>query len=281
MNEKIGLGLSDKEFFKQSVPIIEDIKKKKENFFGNLIMLTNHTPWGDIEQYHDFDVTMKYINDLGEEEIAPYLEGTLMGRYVKAVNYADQAIGEFINGLEQAGVLDDTIIVIYGDHDAKIKRSEYLRYYNYDPKTDSLKDPLSEDYQIVYYYTSALIRSVPFIIWNKNGKKNLKVEKNMGMIDVLPTLGNMLGIYNPFALGNDIFSTEENVVAFPDGNWLTDKMYYNSQKEEGMLLKADEPVSVDYINQYTELVEKKISVSDKIIVYDLFKKILEREIKSK
>ena len=272
IDETIGLGLSDKSFFKQAVPIIEEINKNNKRFYGNLIMLTNHTPWNDIDEYSEFDVTMKYTDENGVEQTAPYLEGTMLGSYIKAVNYADQAIGQLINDLDTAGLLDDTVIVIYGDHDSKIKKSEYIRYYNYIPETNTIRDKDDPEYVNVDYYSYELNRSVPFIIWNKNNKKSIKVDKVMGMYDVMPTLGNMLNIYNPYALGNDIFSVDENVVTFPDGNWLTNKMYYNSQKEEGMPLNYDEPVSVDYINKYTKEAEEKISISNKIIVYDLIKK---------
>ena len=49
----------------------------------------------------------------------------------------------------------------------------------------------------------------------------------MGMYDVMPTLGNMFGFYNKYALGHDIFNhLDDNVVVFPTGNWLTNKVYY-------------------------------------------------------
>lgn len=271
IDETIGLGLSDKSFFKQVVPIIKDINANNERFFGNLIMLTNHTPWNDIDEISDFDVTMKYIDAYGEEKVAPYLEGTMLGKYIKAVNYADQAIGQLINDLDEAGLLDDTVIVIYGDHDSKIKKSEYVRFYNYVPETNSILEKEDPNYKPVDYYSYELNRAVPFIIWNKNDKKSIKVDKVMGMYDVMPTLGNMLNFYNPYALGHDIFSVDENVVIFPDGNWLTNKMYYNSQKEEGMPLN-NEPVSVDYIAKYSKQAEEKIAISHKIILYDLIKK---------
>ena len=271
IDETIGLGLSDKSFFKQVVPIIKDINANNERFYGNLIMLTNHTPWNDIDEYSDFDVTMKYTDENGEEQVAPYLEGTMLGSYIKAVNYADQAIGQLINDLEEAGLLEDTVIVIYGDHDSKIKKSEYIKFYNYVPETNSVKDKEDPTYKDVDYYSYEINRSVPFIIWNKNDKKSVKVDTVMGMYDVMPTLGNMLNFYNPYALGHDIFNVDDNVVIFPDGNWLTNKMYYNSQKEEGMPLN-NEPVSVDYIAKYSKEAEEKISISDKIIVYDLIKK---------
>ena len=94
----------------------------------------------------------------------------------------------------------------------------------------------------------------------------------MGMYDCMPTLGNMFGFNSEYALGHDIFSIDDNVVVFPDGNWLTDKMYYNHQKEEGKILNEGETVSVDYIEKYNKYAEDVISISDSIIVYDLIEK---------
>ena len=273
IDDVIGLGLSDKSFFRQSVDIIKEIDKENDKFYGVLLMLTNHTPWSDISDISTFDVTMHYNDpETGEEKIADYLEGTTIGDYIKSANYADAAIGEFINGLDEAGILDDTVIVIYGDHDAKIKASEYVRYYNYDPVTDEIKDSESEDYKMIDYYTYELNRAVPFIIWTKNNQYSMNVTEVMGMYDVQPTLGNMFNFYNPYAIGHDIFSITDNVVIFPNSNWLTNKMYYNSQKDEGVALSLSEPVSADYITNYNMIAEKKISISDKIIVYDLFYK---------
>ncbi len=277
IDETIGLGLSDKSFFRQVVPKIKEITEENTNFYGTLIMLTNHTPWNDIEGKTDFDVDWKYKNEQGEEVSAPYLEGTTLGNYIKSVHYADEALGQLINDMDAAGLLEDTVIVIYGDHDAKIKKSEYVRYYNYDPYTETIKDKNDSDYVDVDFYSYELNRKVPLIVWSKTNKLKTEVKEVMGMYDIMPTLGNMFDFYNPYALGHDIFSINENVVVFPDGNWLTNKMYYNSQKEEGLLLQSDEPVSVDYINKYTKIAEDTVSVSDKIIVYDLIKKTKETD----
>ena len=83
-----------------------------------------------------------------------------------------------------------------------------------------------------FYYN--LNRKVPFIIWSKDGGyEPTEVKQIMGMYDVQPTLGNMFGFSNVYALGHDIFSVadnEENVVIFPNGNFVTDTVYYDSQK---------------------------------------------------
>ena len=282
IDEKIGLGLTDKSFFRQAVPKISEIRKNHKNFYGLLIMLTNHTPFTDIENYSDYEVTYKYkkINkETGEEEevVAPYMEGTKLGSYFKSVHYADEAIGELIQQLDEAGILDDTVIVIYGDHDAKLKKSEYVRYYNYDYENDKILDKDDPNYVNVDYYNYELNRGVPLIIWTKDNQQKKEIKKVMGMYDVLPTLGNLFGFKSEYALGNDILNTDENVVVFPDGNWLTDKMYYSQSKGEGKLLNPDDTVSVDYINKYNKIAEKYISVSNSIIVYDLIKKTKESE----
>ena len=282
IDETIGLGLSDKSFFSQSIPKIKTVSESNKNFYGVLIMLTNHTPFSYIEPYSDYSVdleieTVDPKTGKATVETKPYLEGTTLGNYLKSVHYADEAIGEFIEGLDEQGLLENTVIVIYGDHDAKIKTSEYEYFYNYDPETGILLDKNDPNYHEVDSYEYELNRKVPFIIWTKDQEFNVEVEEVMGMYDVLPTLGNMFGFDSEYALGNDIFSVDENVVVFPDGNWLTNKMYYNSQRQEGMLLDLSSPVSVDYIENYCKQAEEYIAVSNAIITYDLIKKTKEAD----
>lgn len=290
IDETIGLGLSDKSFFRQSTELIKKISESNSPFYGVLLMLSNHTPFtttdenGNIVDVSDYDVTMKYNVTLEDgtvvEKLAPYMDGTTLGSYFKSAHYADEAIGLFIEQLDAAGLLENTVLVIYGDHDSKLKKSEYRRFYNYVPETNSLLDKNDPNYVDVDYYSYELNREVPFIIWTKDRKFNLEVTEVMGMYDIMPTLGNMLGIKNEYAIGTDMFSLkegEENVVVFPDGNWLTNKMYYSQSKNEGKLLNPDDTVSIDYINKYTEKANKAIEISDSIIVFDLIKKTKEQE----
>lgn len=283
IDEVLGLGLSDKSFFKQAVPKIKDISNKYNNFYGVLIMLTNHTPFAAASTI-DYDVDFKYekLNEeTGEMETvsAPYMEGTTLGDYFKTVHYADEAIGQFINDLDEAGLLENTVIVIYGDHDAKIKKAEYKRFYNYDPYTDTVISSKDENYQNVDSYSYELNRKVPLIIWTKDKelqkKINVKIDKVMGMYDVMPTLGNMFNFSSKYSLGHDIFNIDDNTVVFPDGDWLTNKLYYNSQKGEWKLLNPEETISMQYIEERNAYAEEVINISDSIITYDLIKKTRE------
>lgn len=281
IDETIGLGLSDKSFFRQSVPKIKKISEKYDKYYGLLIMLTNHTPFNDIESHSNLDLTYKYtkVNEDGSEEeiVNDYLEGTVLGNYIKSAHYADEALGQLLDELEEEGLLDDTVIVLYGDHDAKIKKSQYDRYYNYDPETD---DVLSEDdpnYVEFSKYDYELNRKVPFIIWTKDNQMHETVSEVMGMYDAMPTLGNMFGFESKYALGHDIFSVNENIVVFPNGNWVTNKMYYDSQADEGVLINEGATVNSEYIDENSKKAEDMVSVSNSIIVHDLIKKTEESE----
>lgn len=278
----IGLGISDKAFFSQSVDYIEKISKEHDKFYGTLITLTNHTPFSEVDKYGDFDVNIKesVTNEDGTvtDVTYPYMEGTKLGNYFKSVHYADEALSEFINKLDEKGLLDNTVVVIYGDHDARLPKKDYNRLYNYDKTTDSVKDEDSEGYVNFDSYQYELNRKVPFIIWTKDKKYNVEVKNVMGMYDAMPTIGNMLGFSNKYALGHDIFNIKENnIVVFPNGNWVTNKVYYNAQKGQYLSLNNNEIIDKNYISENTKYAEDLLSVSNDMIVFDLVKKENEKE----
>lgn len=285
LDDMVGLGLSDKSFFKQSTKIIKKIDKKNDNYYGTLLMLTNHTPFEGLEDTTDLDLTYKYTKKdetTGEEVevVNNFLKETTLGKYFTTAHYADDALGEFVEELDEAELLDDLVIVIYGDHDAKIKRGEYDYYYNYNPETDSKRSADDPEYKEFTKYDYELNRKVPFIIWTKDEELREKINKEIttvtGMYDVFPTLSNMFGVENSkYALGHDVFSNDDHFVIFPKGNWITDKMYYDSQNNEAITLDENATISSDYIDNYTKRAEKEVAVSNDIIVHDLIKKIEE------
>lgn len=274
--KSIGLGLSDKEFFNQSINKLKKIDKEHDKWYGLMIMLTNHTPFSETDKYGEFPVDMKetVTNEDGstEEIIYPYMEGTKLGNYFKSIHYADSALGELIANLEEEGLLDNTVLIIYGDHDARLSRKDYNRLYNYDKETDSILDENDPDYKEYDTYQYEIGRRVPFIIWTndmKDTKLNQEITDVMGMYDVMPTIGNMFGFYNKYALGNDIFNIKDkNIVVFPNGNWVTNRLYYNSQKAAYLPLSED-PISEEEISKNTEYANKLLDVSNDIIVFDL------------
>ena len=236
LTDQIGIGLSDKSFFSQSADIINDIHASYDKFYGTLIMLTNHTPF-----YNDGKVEF----DVGN------MEGTKMGNYLKLLHYADEAIGEFITKLDNLDILEDTVIVIYGDHDAKFTIKQYEEYLGKD----------------IDFYEYEQLTKVPLIIWTKDQQVQGEITKIMGSYDVMPTLANMFGFEYKYALGHDIFSIDENIVVFPNGNWVTDKVYYNNQLSD---YKEYSEVSEEYLKENEAKAKKIVEISNYLIRYNLF-----------
>lgn len=274
IDEEYGLGLSDKSFFRQVVPMIKDINNTlNKPYYGTLITLTNHTPWKEVDEYSDYDLSSSVEID-GEAIVRDYLEEKVLGRYIKAVHYMDEAIGQFIQDMDKEGLLDNTIIVIYGDHDARIDKKQYDYMYNYDPVSDRVLTPDDPGYKEFNNYDYELNRKVPFIIWSKDMDKGIEIDTPMGMIDAAPTLGNMLGIYNKYALGRDVMNLKkgDGIVVFKDGSYITDKIYYSAKNNEAYAITSG-VIEDDYISRHSEYADKIISVSYDIITYDLIREL--------
>ena len=275
IDETIGLGISDKSFFKQAVPMIKELSiKEKRPFYGTLITLTNHTPWSDLDLMDDYDVTWT-VNVDGQQVVRDYLKGTLLGNYFKSVHYMDQAIEQFIHDMDDAGLLDNTVIVIYGDHDARISKKSYNLMYNYDPYQDTLLKEGDENYVDYNEYLYRLDKKVPFIIWSKNKKFEKDVKTTTGMIDAAPILENLFGLAkNPYQLGHDVLgeNLEDNVVALVDGSYVTNKIYYNGQNSEIFSING-QVVDEEYIDTNSKYADDVIDISNDIITYDLIKEL--------
>ena len=272
IDETIGLGLSDESFFRQSLVKLKEINEKGQNFYGTLITLSNHTPFtNEGKDLSNFDVSSYHYDKNGKLIMDNYLEGTILGSYIKSVHYADKALGEFINGLEKEGLLDNTVLIIYGDHDAKIKKSQFEYFYNYDRQTGKVIEKDSLDYKVIDDIDYELLRSVPFIIYSKDIEPKV-ISKLSSMLDTFPTIANMFGFETKYTLGSDIFDDSDNIVVFPNGNWLTDKMYYDTKRDSFKALEDNLVVKNDYIEQNNLIAQNKINISNYIIMYDLIRK---------
>lgn len=269
IDEEYGLGLSDKSFFRQVVPMIKEINTLGKPYYGTLITLTNHTPWRGASEYSDYQVITSKVID-GETITNDYLENQVIGKYIKTVNYMDEAIGQFIQDMDKEGLLDNTVIVIYGDHDARLGKKQLEYLYNYDIVNNRLYDKEDPEYQEFNEYDYELSKKVPYIIWTKDMNEGIVKDTPMGMIDTSVTIGNMLGIYNKYALGKDIMNInkEEGIVVFKDGSYITDKIYYSAKNNEAYTL-TNGIISEDYLKDNSKYADEIIKISNNIITYDL------------
>lgn len=282
-----GLGINDYAFFEQAMPILRDIENNNTNYMGTILTLSNHSPFDDLDKYGEFDLAIhrqEYNEQTGQMEdvVDDYLDDTKMGNYIRSAHYADLALKEFVEYIKNDELFNNTVFVFYGDHDAKLARSEFNYLYNYDPETKEVKKEGDEGYYNYDYYANELNKKTPLIIWSKNGEIRKKINKEvsyyMGMYDILPTIGNMMGFSSPYALGHDIFDIKnDNIVIFPNGNFLTEKVYYNNSTGLYLPLKNNEELESEYIKKYQEYTEQYLDISNSIIVHDLIGKITMNE----
>ena len=101
------------------------------------------------------------------------------------------------------------------------------------------------------------------------------------MLDAFPTIANMFGFETKYTLGSDIFSTKDNLVVFPNGNWLTNKIYYDTKKEAFKTLESNSVVTNEYIENKSNIAQEKINISNYIIMYDLIGKNEETKVSLK
>ena len=153
-----------------------------------------------------------------------------------------------------------------------MQKSNYEYLYNYDAVTDSLLEHGDKGYVDFNDYEHEVNKRVPLIIWSNDLETAEIINIPMGMIDVLPTLGNMLNVYNKYSLGNDVMGIKdgENIVVFNDGSYITSKIYYSAKNNEAYTL-SNGVITESYISKNQEYANKILDISNNIIMYDLLK----------
>jgi phosphoglycerol transferase MdoB-like AlkP superfamily enzyme len=165
----------------------------------------------------------------------------------------DNALSTLIEKLDEAGILDDTVIVLTGDH------------YPYTLTTDEISEISTyERDEVIEVNHSNLI------IWN-NKEENVTIDKVASQIDVLPTILNLFGISydSRLLLGNDIFSDTEGLAIFSNRSWITDKGKYLTN-----VGFSGEEVDSNYIDEMNNRVSNSFTISKLIMENDLYRKIL-------
>ena len=275
-DDVINLGINDSLFFKQVVPLLEEYEKDSTPYMSTVITLSNHSPFIYKDKYAPFDLSSNVVDAKGKSIVTNYLDGTSVGNYIVSSHSADLSLGNFIDYINESEYFDDTIFVFYGDHDARLSRNEINYLYNYNPLDGSIYEPGDENYVEYDVFDHELNKKTPLIIWSKNKNTreilNKKISYTMGMYDVMPTVGNMFGFKNPFALGHDIFNIKNNnIVVFPNGNYITNEVYYSNQNGKYKTLKNNAVLDEDYVKSRADYAEERLEVSNAIIVHNLIK----------
>lgn len=218
-DEKIGLGLSDRSYFTQVLPMIKNLKQP---FYAFTVTLTSHGP---------FDLPEKYR----KLKLNPELDKNVLGGYFQSVHYTDEQIGIFLNKLKEDGLLDNTVIAIEGDHTGPHKY--------YDNKIESLSNPES-------WWLDNGNHTVPLIIYNPSIKEPVKDDVYGGQIDIMPTLLNLMGvprnIYENTALGRNLLNTKRSYAVLTDKTVKGDLTDNEKKIVESSLELSDKMIRANY-----------------------------------
>lgn len=252
----VGWGLKDKAFFEQSIKYLQALE---EPYYAKFITLTNHFPF-----------------ELDEEDksIEPYdSNSNTLNNYFPTVRYADEAMEEFFEHLKRAGIYEDSIIIIMGDHigiSANHNRamSMYLEKEEITP------------------FDQVQLLKVPLFIHIPGHGEGEVISTVSGQIDMKPTILSLIGIEQTkdIYFGNDLFAEDrKGYIALRNGDFISEDYLYTVgmcyDVHTGERIESEEATEDGEGNQEAvtpcddikEKVELELNYSDDIIYGDLFR----------
>jgi phosphoglycerol transferase MdoB-like AlkP superfamily enzyme len=197
MTEQIGWGLNDHDFLQQMVPRLERLPRP---FAAWLITLSLHHPFENFPEQHK-------VLKLGA------LEGTSFGNYLHTMHFFDQALDDFRAALDRDGLLADSVVAVFGDHDAGFQHDRVL--------ADEMGIPATNA-------SWALADRVPFFVRVPPAVDGRRVPTGprdlpAGQTDFAPTLLALLGVDAaplPYVGRNLLGSPGNPPLLRPYGDWI-------------------------------------------------------------
>ncbi|MHC6180381.1 LTA synthase family protein [Clostridium sp. JNZ X4-2] len=240
VDEKIGLGLSDKSFLNQS---LEKMKSFKQPYYSFLVTLTSHFPYEAVDKYGDFNV--------GE------YEGTFIGNYLKAIHYTDAQLGEFLDNLEKDGIMQNSIIALYGDHFA-IPKDNAQQLFKFENESSS------DDYTWFKY------QKVPLLLHFPGDEYAGVNHKYTGQMDLYPTLANMYNLPKNYMFGSDMLNGNSEKVIFRNGSFIDGQNLYVSWSNTYYNLKSGTKVNeTEALKNEKDEYTKELEYSDDLLNHNL------------
>jgi len=171
------------------IPVLE---QQPRPFFAFLITLGLHHPFEDFPEQHK-------VLDVGT------LKDTPLGNYLHAMHYFDASLARLMAGLEAYGLLRETAVAIYGDHEAGLPiDAAMLRLLGIGAWDPSI---------------TTRLRRVPFLVLVPGGEPRGEVGVVGGHVDIAPSLLYLLGIERPRGfLGSALAPGRSAIAVLPDGS---------------------------------------------------------------
>ncbi len=208
-----------------------------------LTTVSSHQPYGVSSEEGD-----KYLSITENSDYSMELR-----RYMSKLKTLDNSLGILLERLKASNTLDDTVIVLYGDH------------YPYGLKNSDINSVLSYD------LSDYEVERTPMVIYNSTIKSEV-VDKYSSFVNLTPTVANLFNLdYDPRKyVGTDVFSDEYlNIVAFADGSWKNSEAFYDA-RTASIKYYTDKTYTTDEIVNINNTVTTKMQVSEAIIRNNYF-----------
>lgn len=179
--------------------------------------------------------------------------------YIACNMELDLALEYLIEQLDQAGILEDTVIALSGDH------------YPYGLESEDIEGILGHEMEDPAFdiYHSTLI------LWNAGMAEPVQVNKYCSSLDVMPTLANLFGLdYDSrLIMGTDILSNADPLVIFANNSWISQVGKYNARTDT-FTLHPGARAGEEYAQSIMSIVYAKVNYSKKIVDKDYYSIVL-------
>lgn len=176
--------------------------------------------------------------------------------YIACQYELELALTELNKRLKEAGLADNTLIVVTADH---------VPYDNKDVVDELAGKELDNTFG---WYKNSLI------IWSASMEEPVEIRKYCYSLDVLPTVSNLMGLpYDSrMMVGQDILSDSEGMVIFNDRSFITDKCSYNANTGEIYSIDGSQ-IDQAYVENKNAVIKNKFNMADNICNYDYYRYI--------
>ena len=232
-----------------------DLYIDKQPFNIYYMTLSGHAPYKESSPFVSlyYDQVNAILGDQYEETTKYYICYQME---------LENAMAILVNRLEEAGIADDTVIMLIGDHYPYGLGSGEA----WGNDKDYIDDLLKADHHDVWNRDRNSL-----ILWSgclENEYKDMAVEISSPTysLDILPTLSNLFGLEFDSRLmaGRDVFSNAVPLVLWNSMEWKTEKGIYDSR--EGVFIPNEgETVDEDYVDMMNRVVQNKLLMSRTII----------------
>lgn len=218
------------------------------------------------------------VAEWAEENGYDYSTATLC--YLAGNLEVELALEYLLEQLEENDLLDNTVIVLTGDH----YPYSLTDSFQYDEDGNIIRTEIEENIAELFGFTPETQEDYnhgALYIWSpvlNELDEQIVVTDPVSSVDILPTLSNLFGLEfdTRFLAGRDALdNSAQALVVFSDYSWKTDVGFYNA--DDGTLTLTDGTIagsSYDsYIEEITELVNNRAILSEYIVTYDYYEAV--------